>query len=263
MEERFWVETELKNPMNVWVCTERFVCHYWLSSWMELFRHRFIGNLCLCQGGNADIMTATYCAAQDARAAMRHIFSNIINMQNIDSALFIGRRKCRWNYRLHATFWGISPGQTVLIRMHCPAPVHWILPVIQSRPLLNQKLWLIPAGRFQKTVHCWTMEYSNHQLSRWIWLCCSTNTDKLSVVFVSLSTGQQDHPLFILNSLPIIFVLNIIRFLLSVIIVVFKPELISKSQLFLKSLFCQSCQSDSSIKPALLFLAVCGMQLKI
>jgi hypothetical protein len=63
-------------------------------------------NICvLCGGLNYNLMTATYCAAQDARAAMRFIAANSANYKIDTSYLFIGGESAGSITALHAAFW--------------------------------------------------------------------------------------------------------------------------------------------------------------
>ena len=63
-------------------------------------------NICvLCGGLNYNLMTATYCAAQDGRAAMRFISANAPAYEIDTSFLFIGGESAGSITALHTTFW--------------------------------------------------------------------------------------------------------------------------------------------------------------
>jgi len=64
-----------------------------------------IGVCIFCQGNNLDLKTATYAAAQDARAALRYITVNSSSWNADPNWLFIGGESAGAITSYHATFW--------------------------------------------------------------------------------------------------------------------------------------------------------------
>ncbi|HRH65110.1 MAG TPA: carboxylesterase family protein [Bacteroidia bacterium] len=70
-------------------------------------------SICLfCQAYNPDLQTATYCAAQDARAALRYIHANASSYHIDPDYLFTGGESAGAITALHATFWDQTEANT-------------------------------------------------------------------------------------------------------------------------------------------------------
>lgn len=67
-----------------------------------------IGVCIYCQGQNPNLVKSTYCAAQDARAALRYIHTNATNWQIDPNTIFIGGESAGSITAMHATFWDQS-----------------------------------------------------------------------------------------------------------------------------------------------------------
>lgn len=66
----------------------------------------------LCQGQAYDLKTATYCAAQDGRAAMRYISANCATWNADANKLFIGGESAGSITAYHTTFWDQTEANT-------------------------------------------------------------------------------------------------------------------------------------------------------
>lgn len=64
-----------------------------------------LGVCVLCQAQNFNLKTATYCAAQDARAALRYIKANEASWGANTNWLFVGGESAGAITTYHATFW--------------------------------------------------------------------------------------------------------------------------------------------------------------
>lgn len=64
-----------------------------------------LGVCVFCQGNNYDLKTATYAAAQDARAALRYVNANCATWNADANRLFIGGESAGAITAYHATFW--------------------------------------------------------------------------------------------------------------------------------------------------------------
>ncbi|HNP47899.1 MAG TPA: alpha/beta hydrolase fold domain-containing protein [Bacteroidia bacterium] len=203
-----------------------------------------LGICVLCQGGNADIMTATYCAAQDARAAMRHIFSNASTYRIDTSALFIGGESAGGITALHATFWDQSEansfdpnalsragsldtaGNSIPSSYSIKAVINSCGAISKDSALLNNGN--IPIINFHDEFDCVVPTQYGQVIScicqPFYWTAGS------SIIYSKLTANNICTQYY---QVP----LSVNHCSYS------KPELISKASCFLKSLFCQSCQS--------------------
>jgi acetyl esterase/lipase len=76
---------------------------------LELCRHRFDWVYVLfCQGENYKLKTATYRASQDARAAMRYMYTHATDFGIDTSWMFIGGESAGSITALHTAFWSQS-----------------------------------------------------------------------------------------------------------------------------------------------------------
>jgi hypothetical protein len=210
-----------------------------------------IFNICiLCSGLNYNLVTATYCAVQDSRAAMRYISVNAPQYEIDTSYLFIGGESAGSLTALHTTFWdqqeaNAFAGNTVNLVGSLDTvgnPLNntfTIKGVINSCGGVNKDSIILNNGNipvinfaddgdcivppgYGQVISCFCQPFYWSAGSTVIYNLLTSNAVCSQYYQVPLSTNHCSFP---------------------------KPELVKKASCFLKSVFCGSCQSLFSTDP--------------
>lgn len=210
-------------------------------------------SICLfCQSLNNELITATYCAAQDARAAMRTIYANS-SLYRIDpNYLFIGGESAGGITAMHAAFWDQTEANAfdpnaisragILDTAGNSLPSNYqIRGVINSCgavskdsivlnngniPVINfhDELDCVVPSRYGQVISCLCQPYYWAAGSEILYSILTSSGTCSQYYQVPLSTGHCSFP---------------------------KPQLIQKASCFIKTIFCNSCQSSFSNQPGI------------
>lgn len=210
-----------------------------------------IFSICLlCQQNPTDIITATYCAAQDARAAFRYIHANASQYHIDNNYLFVGGESAGGITALNSTFWdqteanafdpnAISRAGLLDTAGNALTDTYQVRAVINSCGSITKDSFLLNNGnipvinfhdefdcvvppQYGQVISCICQPFYWTAGSEVVYSKLNANGICSKYYQVPLSTNHCSFP---------------------------KPQLVEKASCFLKSYFCNTCQSGFSNQP--------------